>query len=77
MKDLGILKYFLGIEVASSPAGLFLCQRKYSMDILSGAGILSCKPIDTPMEQNHNLASVVGLPFAYPDQYRRLVGWLV
>lgn len=27
---------------AASPAGLFFCQRKYSMDILSG-----CKPIDT------------------------------
>ncbi|RVW42094.1 Retrovirus-related Pol polyprotein from transposon RE2 [Vitis vinifera] len=35
MKDLGVLKYFLGIEVARSSAGLFLCQRKYTLDIVS------------------------------------------
>jgi Reverse transcriptase (RNA-dependent DNA polymerase) len=30
MKDLGILKYFLGIEIARASTGLFLCQRKYT-----------------------------------------------
>lgn len=35
MKDLGILKYFLGIEVARSPDGVYLCQRKYTLDIIT------------------------------------------
>ena len=35
MKDLGPLKYFLGIEVACSTSGVFLCQRKYTLDIVS------------------------------------------
>ena len=39
MKDLGALKYFLGVEVARNPEGIFLCQRKYVLDILSEAGL--------------------------------------
>lgn len=35
MKDFGLLKYFLGIEVARSPDGVYLCQRKYTLDIIT------------------------------------------
>ncbi|KAJ9692434.1 hypothetical protein PVL29_011475 [Vitis rotundifolia] len=34
MKDLGRLKYFLGIEVFRSSEGIFLSQRKYVLDLL-------------------------------------------
>nr|AAP46207.1 putative retrotransposon protein [Oryza sativa Japonica Group] len=35
VKDLGQLKYFLGIEIARSPRGIVLSQRKYALDLLS------------------------------------------
>lgn len=35
MKDLGRLKYFLGIELARSKCGIFLSQRKYIMELLT------------------------------------------
>lgn len=77
MKDLGPLKYFLGIEVARSSAGLFLCQRKYTLDIISEAGLLGAKPSGFPIEQNHKLGLASGELLEDPELYRRLVGRLL
>lgn len=60
MKDLGSLKYVLGIEVARSASGLFLCQRKYTIDIISEAGLSGAKPCGFPDEQNHCLGRATG-----------------
>ena len=77
MKDLGPLKYFLGIEVARNPTGIFLSQRKYVLDIISEAGLLGAKPAPFPLEPNHQLALAEGLYFSDPAKYRRLVGRLI
>ena len=47
MKDLGILKYFLGVEVARR---FFLCQRKYALDIINEVGLLRAKPARVPID---------------------------
>ena len=44
IKDLGQLKYFLGIELAYSTKGLFISQRKYVLDLLKETGKLGAKP---------------------------------
>lgn len=77
MKDLGKLKYFLGIEVARGPLGMYLTQRKYALDIITEAGLLAGKPVLTPMEQNHKLLADKGPLYADPVRFRRLVGRLV
>ncbi|KAJ3704067.1 hypothetical protein LUZ61_007772 [Rhynchospora tenuis] len=77
MKDLGQLKYFLGIEIARGPVGLYLSQRKYTLDIIAECGLLGAKPAMTPLEQNHNLGKATGDQMKDPEKYRRLVGKLI
>lgn len=59
IKDLGVLRYFLGIEVARSWRGIFLSQRKYVLDLLKEVGMTGCKPSDTWIEPNHTLGACV------------------
>jgi hypothetical protein len=77
IKDLGKLKYFLGIEVARSKQGLFLTQRQYALDIISDSGLTASKPVDFPMEQNLKLTHSEGNTLSDPSPYRRLVGRLI
>lgn len=50
IKDLGELKYFLGIEVARSAKGIYLCQRNYALDILSHSGTIGSTPSIIPLD---------------------------
>ena len=74
-KDLGMLNYFLGVEVMRSKQGLLLSQRKYVLDMLSKTGKLGSKPCSTPMAPNVELTKE-GELFEDPERYRRLVGKL-
>jgi len=49
LRYLGVVHYFLGIEVHPTTMGLMLCQHKYIIDILTRVGMTSCKPVDTPI----------------------------
>lgn len=77
MKDLGVLSYFFGIEVARSPTAIYLCQRKYALDIISETGLLGVKSVSFPLEQNHKLALADGDTISNPSRYRRLIGRLI
>ena len=76
-KDLGSLKYFLGIEVAQSKDGVVISQRKYALDILQETGMIDCRPVDSPMDPNQKLKIEEGELFSDPERYRRLVGKLI
>lgn len=77
MKDLGGLKYFLGIEVVRSKQGISLSQRKYVLDLLTETGMLDCKPVDTPVVQNLKLGEFPTQEPANKERYQRLVGKLI
>ena len=49
MIDLGMMKYFLDIEVAQSEDGIFINQSKYANDVLKRFRMMNCKLVITPI----------------------------
>ena len=49
MSDIGLMHYFLGMEVWQEEGHIFLGQGKYAVDILSRFQMEDCRPMSTPM----------------------------
>ena len=52
MKYLGLMHYFLGLEVWQRHGEIFLTQGKYTVDVLNRFGIMDCKSMSTSMITN-------------------------
>jgi len=74
IKDLGPIKYFLGLEVSRSLDGLILNQRKYCLDLISETEMLGCKPAPTPSNPSIKLHVDEGALLQDPSSFRRLIG---
>nr|GEZ15160.1 retrovirus-related Pol polyprotein from transposon TNT 1-94 [Tanacetum cinerariifolium] len=77
MKDLGALHYFLGLKVTKADSGLFVFQKKYTLEMLQDAGVLNSRPYKLPMDHNLKLQADVGTPLQDPEVYRKFIGRLI
>ena len=77
IKALGPLQYFLGLEVAYSPRGIFVSQQHYTVDLLKLTGMTDCAPVRTHIDPNVKLGDGGDSPPVNHYQYQQLVGKLI
>jgi hypothetical protein len=77
MKDLGLMHYFLGVEVWQSPDRIFLNQGKYTVEILKRFDMLECKPMNTPMEVKMKPMVDTSSELVDVTLYRQIIGSLM
>lgn len=77
MTDLGLMSYFLGMEVKQDHNGILISQKKYAKEILKKFHMEGCKSTDTPMNQKEKFSKDDGAEKVDEGQYRSLVGCLM
>ncbi|XP_047259692.1 uncharacterized mitochondrial protein AtMg00810-like [Capsicum annuum] len=77
MSAMGLLHYFLGLEVHQDEDGIFLSQRKYDRDFLIKFSLLNCKPTTTPMKIGEKLQLNDRVEMDDARSFRSLVGGLI
>eukprot|EP00253_Pinus_taeda_P023759 PITA_23759 len=77
MKDIGLMQYFLGLEVWQEEGHFFLGQGKYIVDILSRFHMEDCRPMSTPMITNCKKLHASDFELVDPTLYRQLIGSLM
>ncbi|XP_014629593.2 uncharacterized mitochondrial protein AtMg00810-like [Glycine max] len=77
MIDLGLMSYFLGIEVSQRNERIFISQKKYTEGLLKKFKMYGCKPIATPLITNEKLQKNDGAPEANASKYRSRIGSLL
>ena len=58
MSDMGLMSYYLGMEVKQMKDGIFILQKGYAKTILKKFNMSDCKPVITPMKVGTKLSKV-------------------
>ncbi|KAG8492430.1 hypothetical protein CXB51_009732 [Gossypium anomalum] len=77
MSDLGLMTYFLGMEVRQIEGKIFLGQRIFALKVLSKFSMENCKPTSTPIAVGMKLSSQRDHEPVNESTYRSLVGCLL
>jgi hypothetical protein len=77
MKYLGMMHYFLGLEVWQRPSEIFLNQGKYIVEILKRFKMMDCKSMPTQMVTNLKLLSDTSSETMDATMYRQIIGSLM
>ena len=77
MIDLGLMPYFIGIEVTQSKDGIFVFQSKYAKDILKRSSMEKCNPVVTPIAIGTKISKNDQGSNMDPTLYKKLVGSLI
>jgi hypothetical protein len=77
MTDLGLMTFFLGIEIKQNENDVFIYQKKYAKEILKKFQMEECKTVSTPMNQKEKLSKEDGFDKVDEGYYRSLIGCLM
>ena len=77
MIDIGLVKYFFGLDVTQTDQGIFICQHTYATDILQRFRIDKCNPTETPIALGTKLTKNSDEPAVNNTLYKQLVGSLM
>lgn len=76
IKDLGILHYFLGLEILYKADGILISQRKFVLDLLKEYDCSPYTSFTSPLDPNVKLQAKEGTLLPDPTYYRKLIGKL-
>ncbi|XP_071738725.1 uncharacterized mitochondrial protein AtMg00810-like [Rutidosis leptorrhynchoides] len=76
MTDIGLMAYYLGIEVKQKKEGIFISQEGYASEVLKKFKMNECKTMNTPVDCNLKLSKDDEGYLVDPTQYKSLVGSL-
>ena len=77
MSDLGKMRFFLGIEVLQKSDGIYICQKKYALEVLRRFGMMESNSVGSPIIPGFKISRDENGDFVDETYYKQLVGSLM
>ena len=76
MTDIGLISYYVGIEVKQMKEGIFVSQERYAKEVLEKFNMINSKPVTTPIEVGIKLSKYEDGDVVNPTYFKSLIGSL-